>query len=210
MRLVVFTAVALLTVARPSQAQLVEVTPEVFAKAKSIAEAARAANPASPKAATDKFKTDLDATYGRSTAPSIVSTGGLSIQIVTPLDSLAWAFMDALFKAKDLSTVTSEAGVVTVSVNGATKSAPWVHRIVLYRDDKPVAPSRHDLSLFMDRIYIGPGPFFVVRGAVEFPFAAFAPGAPVRIVVLMRDKGSLGDLPDGTSVEWTYKAGTLK
>ena len=127
--------------ASTASAQLIEVTPEVFATVERLATGARAKYPTSPEQAVFAFQTEFNGEFGN-TWPSITqinSSPELDILVLTPINRLANDFRRSLHDLTALPDHSSPA-FVSVEVQPKRTTAPNVTRLVLFLDGQEVHP----------------------------------------------------------------------
>ncbi len=197
---VAIVAVTIAVFARSScldAAPLIEVTPEVFAKVRAMAQQARDKHSKSPTDAAQEFNDLFEAEFGEVMPKEavIMLTDGVGVLLHTPISSLRDSVEYALLKDEPIPEMPAKARVI-VSVHPRQMLTPNVRQVVLYRGTRKIAPVENDFGPKEYSTRSG-SKSLVGTGTVAYPFAAFAPGADVRLVLIT----------DGKPIEWRWSAG---
>jgi hypothetical protein len=187
----------LLAVSPRVQAEpLIEVTREVFAKVRSMAQEARDKHSTSHTDAAQEFNDLFEAEFGEVMPKEavIMLTDGVGVLLHTPISTLRDSVEYALLKDEPIPEMPLKA-LVIVSVHPRQMLTPNVRQVVLYRGTQKVAPLENDFGLKEYSTRSG-GKSLVGAGTIAFPFSAFAPGAEVRLVLTT----------DGKPIEWRWRA----
>jgi hypothetical protein len=189
-----------------AHAQVIDLSPEVVAKIKGLADAARFKHPTSPTEAASAFGTAFNGEFGDVTPyeSRLEDSKDLLVQILTPLVLYAAGVRTSIEKFEPVrDPVRTEAifggdPVVTINVTPRTMTAPNIERMLVFRDDKPV-PMSSALAprTFQNRLG---GSVTLGQGFVAVPVSAFLPGGTVKIVAIATPK----------NFEWTIDSETLK
>lgn len=193
----VIALVALSSVA--ANAQMIEITPEIFQKVRGLASQAKEKHPTSPNDAFYLFQQLFNGEFG-DTRPSLIQVvkyqPSIDVEIVTPINQLFLEFATALRKLEPLIEEPRPA-TVAVMVNPKRVDAPDISRIVLFVDGKEVQPVTSSLKPTEFRNGLG-NAFQKGAGLVAWKPEAFTTGK-VKLVCIT----------DGTPIEWQYEPGLL-
>lgn len=186
----------------PSFAQMIDVTPEVFARVRGLAAAAREQHPTSPNEAVQAFIIAFNGAFGN-TMPAdayLADTPALNVTLWTPINDTRGLMEMALSKLQPLpEQPLSDQQSVRIHVIPKQMSAPNIERLVLFRGTQQIEPLKNLLepTEFTNRLG---AKTMLGEGSVVYPFSAFRPGEPVKCVAFTRT-GSL---------EWPITVTSLK
>lgn len=195
-RLTCLALIVLLYSASVADAQLIEITPEVFSKVSSFAVAAKQKHPTSPTEAVYAFQADFNGEFGdiRPMSSVIVESPALVIRVITPINALYLAFATAL---SNLEPLPEKPGIslVAIEVRPTQMNAPNVRRVVLFLDGKEIPPELDGLKPTEFRNRLGATETKGAGLVVWKPEVFTTPGI-VKVVAIN----------DGPAIEWEYSA----
>ena len=181
---IAFASLALLALCpSPSLAQLVDVTPEVFSKARSLAESARAKYPTSPTQAWEEFSKQFAKTLGDPSPEEATLwwSDAMSILLMTPLGQAKSQFGMALQKMTDLPTAFGGSHDALIAVTPKTITAPNFRKVGVFSGSTPVEV----VSEMTDREFktrMG-ATVTLATGTVKVPPSAFIPKAELKVLL---------------------------
>jgi hypothetical protein len=199
-RLVVTIFVAsLLATSQSAQAQLIDVTPEVFGKVRAAASQAKEKHPTSPREAGYEFQAWFNGEFGdtRPMVATIVNLPDIAVEVITPINFLYSEFARSLQQLEPL-TEKPPISLVYIRVTPKRRDAPDVTRIVLFVDGKEVAPVANGLKPTEFKNGLGQ-PFTIGAGIVAWKPETFTSGV-IKVLCINTS---------GTPIEWNYTPGSL-
>jgi hypothetical protein len=165
-------------------AQLVTVTPEVFTRMRTLAEAAKTKHPTSPGKADDEFAKQVERTFGepRPGASYIVSLDSISVYLVTPLARAQMQFSAAL---RELAALPAEFegpdDAVSLVIFPRTITAPNIKGVVVFSGTTPIEVTSHLKEQEFETRMGAKARKFI--GDVRIPVSAFNPSAPLKLIL---------------------------
>lgn len=178
-------------------AQPAPVTPDIFEKARALAEAAKAKHPTSPTKAADEFEKTFERAFGKTGGLDAVypETSNILVVLMTPLYQARVQLQSNLTSLEAISDQFKGASdSVILAISPKTINAPNFTNVAVFSGTTPV-DTRNELSPQEFTTRMG-AKAQLTAGRVHIPTQAFQ-NAPVKIV-LVRDGG-------GTPWEWTFR-----
>jgi hypothetical protein len=179
-----------------SAGPLIEVTPDVFSRVRAMAKVARLMYPGAPTDAAREFNDLFEQEFGE-VMPNeavLLLTDGVGVLLHTPISSLRDTFEYALLENAAFPESPARAAVL-ISVQPRRLMTPNIREVAVFRGRQRIEPFDSDFS--QKTLLSSTGELRTVgAGTLAFPFATFASGAEVKIVLST----------DVNQIEWRWSA----